>query len=59
MFVFVSGSGTAHSMSSNSLEGMMADGKVRLISDKHVLDSAIDAAASATLRHAVQNAQST
>ena len=58
MFVFVSGSGTAHSMSSNSLEGMMADGKVRLISDKHVLDSAIDAAASATLRHAVQNAQS-
>lgn len=58
MFVFVSGSGTAHSMSSNSLEGMMAEGKVRLVSDKRVLDSAIDAAASTTLRNAVQNAQS-
>ena len=57
MFVFVSGSGTAHSMSSSSLEGMMTEGKVRLVSDKRVLDSAIDAAASATLRNAVQNAQ--
>lgn len=58
MFVFVSGSGTAHSMSSSSLENMMAEGKVRLISEKRVLDSAIDAAASSTLRNAVQNAQS-
>lgn len=58
MFVFVSGSGTAHSMSSNTLEGMMGEGKVRLVSDKRVLDSAIDAAASTTLRNVVQNAQS-
>jgi hypothetical protein len=57
MFVFVSGSGTAHSMSSGTLEGMMSEGKVRLVSDKGVLDSAIDAAASATVRSAVQNAQ--
>ena len=57
MFVFVSGSGTAHSMSNSSLENMMREGKVRLVSDKRVLDSAIDAAASSALRNAVQNAQ--
>jgi hypothetical protein len=57
MFVFVSGSGTAHSMSKGSLETLLAEGKVRLVSGRPVLDSALDAAASAALRNAVQNTQ--
>ncbi len=57
MFVFVTGSGTAHSMSSSTLEKMLSEGKVRLVSERPVLDSALDAAASSTLRQAVQNTQ--
>ncbi len=57
MFVFVTGSGTAHSMSGHSLEALLAQGKLRVISGGNVLDGAWDVAASRALRNAAQSGQ--
>ena len=54
MFVFVSGSGTAHSMSAGSLEGLLADGKVRLVAEGRVLDDALEGVVDAATQNATR-----
>jgi hypothetical protein len=49
LFMFVSGSGVAHSMSRRTLDRLKASGQLRLVSDGRVLDNALDAVAQAAL----------
>jgi hypothetical protein len=49
LFMFISGRGTAHSMSRHTLEKMKEAGRVRLVSDSRVMDKALDAVAQVAL----------
>jgi hypothetical protein len=51
LFMFISGSGLAHSMSRRTLERLKTTGLIRLVSDGHVMDNALDGVA----RTALQN----
>lgn len=51
LFMFISGSGMAHSMSRRTLERFKADGLIQLISDGRVMDQALDAVAKAAMRN--------
>jgi hypothetical protein len=51
LFMFISGSGLAHSMSKRTLERLKQTGLLRLVSDGHVMDNALDAVAQAALRN--------
>ena len=50
LFMFISGSGTAHSMSRRTMERLKGKGLIRFVSDGRVLDNALDAVAQAALR---------
>ncbi|OYU42573.1 MAG: hypothetical protein CFE44_23225, partial [Burkholderiales bacterium PBB4] len=50
LFMFISGSGMAHSMSRRTMERLKEKGLIRLVSDGRVLDNALDAVAQAALR---------
>jgi hypothetical protein len=56
MFMFLSSSGMTHSMSRSTMDRMRGLGLVRLVSDGHVMDNALDAVAREALRNDVKNA---
>ncbi|MBA3059561.1 MAG: DUF1631 domain-containing protein [Gammaproteobacteria bacterium] len=51
LFMFISRGGVAHSMSRRSMERLRMNGRIRLISDGHVLDNALDAVAQTALQN--------
>jgi hypothetical protein len=56
LFMFISGSGMAHSMSLRTLNRLHNMGLIRLVSDGHVMDNALDAVARAALHNDMQKA---
>ena len=50
LFMFISGSGMAHSMSRRTMDRLRDKGLIHLVSDGRVLDNALDAVAQAALR---------
>ncbi len=54
LFMFVSGSGLAHSISRRTLNRLHGSGLIRLVSDGRVMDHALDAVAQAALRNDVR-----
>ena len=57
LFMFISRGGVAHSMSRRTMERLRMSGRVRLISDGHVLDNALDAVAQTALQNELGRAQ--
>ena len=53
LFMFISGSGMAHSMSRRTMDRLRSMGLIRLVSDGRVLDNALDAVAQSALRNDV------
>ena len=51
LFMFVSGKGQAHSMSRRTMERLRSHGLMRIVSDGHVVDNALDAVAQTALRN--------
>ncbi len=51
LFMFISGSGMAHSMSLRTMDRLRGMGLIRLVSDGRVLDNALDAVAQTALRN--------
>jgi hypothetical protein len=51
LFMFISGSGLAHSMSRRTMDRLRDKGLIRLVSDGRVLDNALDAVAQTALRN--------
>jgi hypothetical protein len=51
LFMFISGTGMAHSMSRRTLDKLSGKGLIRLVSDGRVMDNALDAVAQAALRN--------
>ncbi|HVZ46669.1 MAG TPA: DUF1631 family protein [Ramlibacter sp.] len=54
LFMFTSIAGTAHSMSRRTLERLRADGLIRVVADRNVVDEALDNVAKAALRNSLQ-----
>jgi hypothetical protein len=54
--MFISGGGLAHSMSRRTMDRLRGLGLIRLVSDGHVMDNALDAVARTALRNDVQKA---
>ena len=52
LFMFISGKGLAHSMSRRTMEQLRASGTMRVVSERHVVDHALDAVAQAALLNA-------
>ena len=52
LFMFISGKGLAHSMSQRTMERLRTRGLMRIVSERHVVDTALDAVAQAALRNA-------
>lgn len=52
LFMFISGKGLAHSMSRRTMEQLRARGFMRVVSDRHVVDNALDAVAQTALLNA-------
>lgn len=52
LFMFISGKGLAHSMSRRTMEQLRSRGFMRVVSDRHVVDNALDAVAQAALLNA-------
>jgi hypothetical protein len=53
LFMFTSITGTAHSMSRRTLERLRAEGLIRVIADRNVVDEALDNVAQAALRNSL------
>jgi hypothetical protein len=51
LFMFTSRGGLAHSMSRRTLERLRSQGMIKLVSDGHVVDNALDAVARTALRN--------
>jgi hypothetical protein len=49
LFMFISGKGLAHSMSRRTMEQLRGGGHMRIVSERHMLDNALDAVAQAAL----------
>lgn len=49
LFMFVSGKGLAHSMSRRTMEQLRTRGLMRIVSERHMVDNALDAVAQAAL----------
>lgn len=56
LFMFTSGGGMAHSMSRRTMDRLRGLGLIRLVSDGHVMDNALDAVAREALLNDVRNA---
>lgn len=56
LFMFISSSGMAHSMSRRTMDRLRGLHLIRLVSDGRVVDHALDAVAQAALRNDVENA---
>jgi hypothetical protein len=53
LFMFVSRGGKAHSMSKRTMDKLCAQGLIRMVSDGHMVDKALDAVAQTALRNSV------
>jgi hypothetical protein len=53
LFMFVSRGGMAHTMSRRSLERLRMQGRVRVVSDGHIVENALDAVAQTALQNEV------
>lgn len=51
LFMFVSGGGLAHSMSRRTMERLRMQGSIRVVSDGHVIDNALDGVAQTALQN--------
>ena len=51
MFVFVSGSGAAHSMTIATIEKLLGEGQIRLVADGRMVENALNAVADAALQN--------
>jgi hypothetical protein len=49
LFMFISGKGLAHSMSRRTMEQLRTRGLMRIVSERHMVDNALDAVAQAAL----------
>lgn len=52
LFMFISGKGLAHSMSRRTMEQLRTRGMMRIVSERHMVDNALDAVAQAALLNA-------
>ncbi len=52
LFMFISGKGLAHSMSRRTMEQLRTNGLMRIVSERHVVDNALDAVAQTALLNA-------
>lgn len=52
LFMFISGKGLAHSMSRRTMEQLRTRGLMRIVSERHIVDNALDAVAQAALLNA-------
>ena len=52
LFMFISGKGLAHSMSRRTMEQLRTRGLMRIVSERHMVDNALDAVAQAALLNA-------
>jgi hypothetical protein len=55
LFMFTSLSGSAHSMSRRTLERLRADGTIRIVAERNVVDEALDEVAKAALKNSLEN----
>jgi hypothetical protein len=53
LFMFTSINGTAHSMSRRTLERLRADGLIRVVAERNVVDEALDQVAKAALKNSL------
>jgi hypothetical protein len=53
LFMFTSLAGTAHSMSKRTLDRLRAQGQIKVIAERHVVDEALDQVAKAALKNSV------
>ncbi len=53
LFMFVSRGGKAHSMSKRTMDKLCSQGLIRMVSDGHIVDKALDAVAQTALRNSV------
>jgi len=58
LFMFISGKGLAHSMSRRTMEQLRSNGMMRVVSERHVVDNALDAVAQTALLNARNQAKS-
>jgi hypothetical protein len=57
LFMFVAHGGKAHSMSQRSMDKLRAQGMIRVVSDGHLVEKALDAVAQTALRNSVDASQ--
>lgn len=55
LFMFTSLAGSAHSMSRRTLERLRADGTIRIVAERNVVDEALDQVAKAALKNSLDN----
>ncbi|MES2936572.1 MAG: DUF1631 family protein [Pseudomonadota bacterium] len=55
LFMFTSPAGTAHSMSRRTMERLRADGMIRVVAERNVVDEALDNVAKAALRNSLDS----
>lgn len=55
LFMFTSQAGTAHSMSRRTMERLRADGMIRVVAERNVVDEALDQVAKAALKNSLDN----
>jgi hypothetical protein len=58
LFMFISGKGLAHSMSRRTMEQLRTRGMMRIVSERHMVDNALDAVAQAALLNARNQSKS-
>jgi hypothetical protein len=51
LFMFISRGGVAHSMSRRTMERLRMQSRIRVVSDGHVVDNALDAVVQAALQN--------
>jgi len=54
LYMFTAQSGSAHSMSRRSLDRLLAQGHVRIVAERNLVDEALDQVAKAALRNSVE-----
>jgi len=57
LFMFISGKGLAHSMSRRTMEKLRSRGMMRVVTERHMVDNALDAVAQTALLNAHQQAK--
>jgi hypothetical protein len=55
LFMFTSQAGTAHSMSRRTLDRLRAQGSIKVVAERNVVDEALDQVARAALKNSLDN----